>query len=112
MVIKVIRNGVLSPKEAAVLALVAGGLTVDAIAGVLHRSSSTVRHHIENGRLHAGVRNTHELISYGFAHGLLKAFPCFLVMSVLGMLFEARGSVERPMRRPVSVVALLLSPRL
>ena len=104
MHIQVIRNGVLSPKEVAVLALVAGGLTIDAIADTLHRSSSTIRHHVENGRYHAGVKNTHELISYAFAHGLIKALPVFLVVCVLTAFFDVDYDVVRPMRRPVNVV--------
>ena len=59
-----------SPRDLALLRLIARGLTDREIGGMLHMSEHTVKHHIERLRERLGSRNRIELAALAGAHGL------------------------------------------
>ena len=62
----------LTPREAEVLALIAGGLTNSEIAGRLVVSAATVKSHVNHIFAKAGVRDRAQAVVYAYEHGLAE----------------------------------------
>jgi DNA-binding NarL/FixJ family response regulator len=62
----------LTPREAEVLALIAGGLTNTEIAGRLVVSAATVKSHVNHIFAKAGVRDRAQAVVYAYEHGLAE----------------------------------------
>ena len=62
----------LTPREAEVLALIAGGLTNSEIAGRLVVSAATVKSHVNHIFSKAGVRDRAQAVVYAYEHGLAE----------------------------------------
>jgi DNA-binding NarL/FixJ family response regulator len=62
----------LTPREAEVLALIAGGLTNAEIADRLVVSAATVKSHVNHIFAKAGVRDRAQAVAYAFRHGLAE----------------------------------------
>jgi DNA-binding NarL/FixJ family response regulator len=62
----------LTPREAEVLALIAGGLTNAEIAERLVVSAATVKSHVNHIFAKAGVRDRAQAVVYAYAHGLAE----------------------------------------
>jgi DNA-binding NarL/FixJ family response regulator len=62
----------LTPREAEVLALIAGGLTNTEIADRLVVSAATVKSHINHIFAKAGVRDRAQAVVYAYEHGLAE----------------------------------------
>jgi DNA-binding NarL/FixJ family response regulator len=62
----------LTPREAEVLALIAGGLTNAEIADRLVVSGATVKSHVNHIFAKAGVRDRAQAVAYAFRHGLAE----------------------------------------
>jgi DNA-binding NarL/FixJ family response regulator len=60
----------LTPREAEVLALIAGGLTNSEIAERLVVSGATVKSHVNHIFAKTGVRDRAQAVVYAYAHGL------------------------------------------
>jgi DNA-binding NarL/FixJ family response regulator len=60
----------LTPREAEVLARIAGGLSNQEIATVLFVSEATVKTHINHIFTKTGLRDRAQLVGYAFRHGL------------------------------------------
>jgi DNA-binding NarL/FixJ family response regulator len=60
----------LTPREAEVLALIAGGLTNTEIAGRLVVSAATVKSHVNHIFAKTGVRDRAQAVVYAYEHGL------------------------------------------
>jgi DNA-binding NarL/FixJ family response regulator len=62
----------LTPREAEVLALIAGGLTNTEIADRLVVSAATVKSHVNHIFAKAGVRDRAQAVVYAYEHGLAE----------------------------------------
>lgn len=62
----------LSPREIAVLQLLAGGASTRTVATELCISSATARHHVENLMSKLGVHTRLEAVAYAFQRGLVQ----------------------------------------
>ena len=62
----------LTPREAEVLALIAGGLTNAEIAGRLVVSAATVKSHVNHIFAKTGVRDRAQAVVYAYEHGLAE----------------------------------------
>jgi DNA-binding NarL/FixJ family response regulator len=62
----------LTPREAEVLALIAGGLTNSEIADRLVVSAATVKSHVNHIFAKAGVRDRAQAVVYAYEHGLAE----------------------------------------
>jgi PAS domain S-box-containing protein len=63
----------LTPREREVLALLADGLSTDAIAETLSISRSTTRNHIQNILQKLQIHSRAEAVAYAFEHGLVAS---------------------------------------
>jgi len=63
----------LTPREAEVLSLIAGGLTNTEIADRLVVSAATVKSHVNHIFAKAGVRDRAQAVVYAYEHGLAEA---------------------------------------
>jgi len=108
MRVELLKQGDLTLKEAGVLTLLSEGEPVKRMGDLLGVGQKTVEKEIASARQRAGVRNSRELITYGFAMGLIRALPCFMasvlmyflviVLGVNGVSAELARRVPRPIR--------------
>lgn len=108
MKVELLKRGDLTPKEAGVLRCLAEGEPVKRMGDLLGVGQKTVEKQIASAKRRAGVRNTRELITYGFAMGLIRALPCFMasvlmyllvaVLGINGVSADMARRVPRPIR--------------
>jgi len=94
----------LSMAELRVLLGLKEGKTQKQVAKELFIAPCTVKTHAEHIALKLGSKNAASMMIKAVEKGVFRLIPCFLTACILSAFFGNGFVIERPMRRPVSVV--------